>query len=142
MSNRLVWIQDRREEKDKMSDHLVCPSHERVDASIQRQEEILDQIRIENHSHQLQITRGLAEITEQLKSIHEIRTTLTEHSRLRDEGRTSCERNRADMWTHINAIKTRQDKKDGSMILVASVCTGLGASVAWLLTWLQKNLFQ
>jgi len=125
-----------------MDDHLVCPSHEHVDNSIKRQEDILDQIRVENHSHQLQITRVLTEITEQLKSIHEVKTTLVEHSRLRDEARAACERNRVAMWTDINNIKTRQDKKDGSMVLVASVCTGIGASVAWLLTWLQRNLFQ
>ncbi|KJR97279.1 MAG: hypothetical protein VR65_25455 [Desulfobulbaceae bacterium BRH_c16a] len=118
----------------------VCGSHERIDESISRQERILDEIKRENTSHLVEITRSLAEICEQLKSVAEIRATLGEHNRRRDDDTRSCEDKRTDIWIEMNRIKARQDKKDGSMVLVASFCTGVGAAVAWLLTWLQKHL--
>lgn len=88
----------------------------------------------------MEITKVVAEICEQLKAVNEVRGTLGEHNRRRDDDIRSCEEKRDDMYQAINTIKDRQNKKDGAMVLVASVCTGIGAATAWLLTWLQKHL--
>lgn len=101
---------------------------------------MLEQIKAESTRHLVEITKVVAEICEQLKAVNEVRGTLGEHNRRRDDDIRSCEEKRDDMYQAINTIKDRQNKKDGAMVLVASVCTGIGAATAWLLTWLQKHL--
>ena len=140
MSEKLIWIPDRREGTEAMESPRVCASHEYIDQSIKRQEGILEGFRRENVEHQLKMAEILSQMTEQLKGIGKIDSTLVEHNRRREDDKGTCEDHRADMWKHINAVEARQNKKDGTMVVVASVCTGIGAAVAWLLTWLQKNL--
>ena len=81
----------------------------------------------------------MAEICTQLKTIREIKITQVENMRRREDFAKGCEEKRDDIWLEIGRIKSRQDKKDGSMVILAAVCTSVGGAVAWLMSWLQKQ---
>jgi septal ring factor EnvC (AmiA/AmiB activator) len=123
-----------------MTEKNYCPSHEYHAHSIQRQEEILEQFRKENAAHKERISRILAEICAHVSTIKEVKTTQVDNMQRREDFAKGCEDKRAEMWTEIQQIKSRQDKKDGTLVIVAGVCTSVGAAVTWLLTWLQKHV--
>lgn len=43
------------------------------------------------------------------------------------------------MKVAVDSVKTRQDKKDGSLIILVSLATTIGAAAASLLSWLQGH---
>jgi hypothetical protein len=116
-----------------------CESHERLDAAIKRQEEILEDFRKENAEHREYIAKVLGKIVEQVKTINEIKNTQLDNMRRRDLFTQSCEAKRADIFKKLNALEQRQNKKDGALIIIASICTGVGAGVSMLINWMQKQ---
>lgn len=122
-----------------MEQRSTCGSHEYIDQSIKRQELILEQFRQSNQTHQLEMTKILSEISAELKAVGEIRGKQDEHNRRWNDDKVTCEEHRGEMWDAINNLKLRQNKKDGTMVVVASVSTSIGAAIAWLISWLQKN---
>jgi hypothetical protein len=122
-----------------VSDRNTCLSHEHIDNSIRRQEEILQEIRRDNANHREKMSALVAEICTQLKTIQEIKTTQVDNMRRREDFAQACEEKREEIWVEINGLKQRQGKKDGSMLILAAVCTSVGSAAAWLITWLQKH---
>jgi hypothetical protein len=140
---RSLWDGHEKEnglnKEENMPPPHTCPSHEHIASSINRQETILEEFRKENSIHKEDMSRTLATICAQLETIREIKTTQIENMRRREDFAKGCEEKRTDLWTEINRIKSRQNQKDGTMVIIAGVCTSIGAAVTWLITWLQKH---
>jgi hypothetical protein len=116
-----------------------CPSHEALEAASKRQEGILEQIRKENAEHRLHMVTALTELSERMQALSEIKATIRQHNERRDDDTRGCEEKRTEIWLALNDMKSRMDKRDGTALLVGTICTTLGGFIGWLVTVIFKN---
>jgi hypothetical protein len=116
-----------------------CPSHDSFDKAIGRQEEILEAIRKNATEHQLYMAKTMAEFGAKVDALPEIKITLQEHNRRREDDTRGCEEKRAEIWVGMNGLKARMDRRDGTTAIVAGVCTAIGAVITMIISLFLKH---
>lgn len=141
-------------------DRRICGSHEHMEKTMSRLEEVISIFTTSTTEFRLEMTRTMAEISSSLKDISEIKITLASHDNRRDSDRNICDGNRAEIFreiqkikTELNSfllstkskqdeeiakIKTRQDRKDGLMVVIGGVSALISSGLTAIIMYFKN----
>lgn len=141
-------------------DRRTCGSHEHIEKTMSRLEEVLSTFTNSSTEFRFEMTKTMAEISSSLKDISEIKITLASHDNRRDSDRNTCDNNRAEIFREIqkiktelsnslqttknrqdeeiSKIKTRQDRKDGLMVVIGGVSALISSGLTAIIMYFKN----